>query len=51
VDPVAGGVASRIEELTEVAVVARVPPEQLAIGRLERVDGAWRLDPDFKPNL
>ena len=49
VDPVADGVELRIEELTEVAVVARVPPEQLAIGRLERVDGAWRLDAGFQP--
>jgi hypothetical protein len=49
VDPVADGVASRIEELTEVAVIARVPPDRLAIGRLEHVDGTWRLDADFEP--
>jgi hypothetical protein len=47
VDPVADVGASRIEERTEVALIARVPPEQLAMGRLERVDGAWRLDPGF----
>jgi hypothetical protein len=49
VDPVAGVSASRVEEVTEIAVVARVPADQLPIGRLERVDGTWRVDASFEP--
>jgi hypothetical protein len=43
------GGASRVEEVVEVAVLATAPPEHLAIGRLEQVDGEWRVDPRFAP--
>jgi hypothetical protein len=43
------GEASRVEEVVEVAVLATAPPEHLSIGRLQQVDGTWRVDPTFKP--
>ena len=43
------GEASRVEEVVEVAVLATAPPEHLAIGRLQQVDGTWRIDPSFRP--
>jgi len=43
------GQASRVEEVVEVAVLAAVPDEHLAVARVERVAGAWRVDERFKP--
>jgi hypothetical protein len=48
-NPTPGGEPSRIEETAEVAVSEDVPPGHLAIARLLREDGAWRIDPSFEP--
>jgi hypothetical protein len=45
----AGGQASRVEEVAEVAVRADIPSGHLALARLERVNGSWVLDGTFKP--
>jgi hypothetical protein len=43
-----GEEASRIEEVVELHVLHEPRPGDAVIGRVEQVDGAWRLDPEFK---
>jgi hypothetical protein len=43
-----GEEASRIEEVVEIQVIPNAEASDLALARLEHVDGAWRLDTSFK---
>jgi hypothetical protein len=44
-----GDEASRVEEVTEIALGEDPSPDHLAIARLKRVRQTWRVDPAFKP--
>ncbi len=43
-----GEEASQLEEVVEMAIVADPPPSHLAVARVERRHGEWRLDPGFE---
>ncbi|HEY6058365.1 MAG TPA: hypothetical protein VIV06_10045 [Candidatus Limnocylindrales bacterium] len=47
--PTPQGEPSRIDESAEVVVSGDVPPGHLAIGRMLKRHGQWRLDSSFKP--